>query len=119
MVGQGSWIAIYIARAQRDALAMSGELEPVGCAAPLLAVNALLMGLLALSFAFSRYSSFEQELWYRYGSLGFLVCGVVIPASAIWAGARRSKAAMTALVVWMLYVFLAFVFYAMSSGGGV
>lgn len=41
------------------------RVEGTGCAWALLAVNAVLMGLLATSSVQGSYSSSEQELWYR------------------------------------------------------
>jgi hypothetical protein len=44
--------------------------EGIGCSWALLALNTLFMGLLTASFVQGPYSSSQQELWYRYGSLG-------------------------------------------------
>lgn len=99
----------------------AGELNRVGgigCAWLLLGVNVLLMGLLAISFGQGPYSSGEQELWYRYGSLSFFVAGAVLPAAALFAF-RRSRWAILASTAWMLAVLLAFIWFAMMSGGGV
>jgi hypothetical protein len=57
------------------------RVESIGCAWALLSVNALLMGLLAASFVQGPYSSGEQELWYRYGSLGFFLAWLLCPQS--------------------------------------
>ena len=91
----------------------------MGCATAALALNTVLMGLLALSFGSGPYSSREQEIWYRYGSLGFLLIGAILPAFALALGARRSPALSTALAFWMVAVLFAFIYYAMMSGGGV
>ena len=93
-------------------------MEGFGCAVALLGVNAMLMGLLALSFVQGPYSSLEQELWYRYGSLGFVLLGVVLPASSLFA-ARRFPWIIVASSVWMLVALIGFVWFAMMSGGGV
>ncbi len=90
-----------------------------GCAATLVGINGLLMGLLALAFARGPYSSLEQELWYRYGSLGFVLIGAVLPAVALMLGVRRSQWGLVALVLWMIATLFAFVVYALRSGGGV
>lgn len=84
-----------------------------------LGINALLIGLLAFSFAWGPYSSPQQELWYRYGSIGFLLAGAVLPATALWLGAMRSQRAIVAIIVWMIAVLAACVVYAFLSGGGV
>jgi hypothetical protein len=91
----------------------------IGCVIAVIALNALLMGSLVSVFAFGPYSSLEQELWYRYGSLGFLLFGAILPAVALAFGARRSSTLMLLLISWMLCVLVAFLGYAMMSGGGV
>lgn len=91
----------------------------IGCVIALIALNALLMGLLVSAFAFGQYSSVGQEIWYRYGSLGFLFGGAILPAVALALGARRSQAFMRVLISWMLVALFACCVYAMTSGGGV
>jgi hypothetical protein len=90
----------------------------MGSALAILGTNTVLIGLATASFARGPYSSHEQELWYRYGSLAFFVCGAVLPAIALFAD-RRSRVVIGASIVWMAATFLAFVWYAMMSGGGV
>ena len=90
----------------------------IGCVLILLVVNTVLMGLFALSFALGPYSSWQQELWYRYGSIGFFLAGSVLPAIAVFWG-RRSPAVLLATVSWLLLALLVFIGYAMVSGGGV
>jgi hypothetical protein len=99
--------------------AVTGKPGGTGCVLAMLGLNALLIGLLAFSFSQGPYSSREQEVWYRFGSIGFLVAGVVLPGIALWFGAMRSQLAITALVVWMFAVLMACVVYALFSGGGV
>jgi hypothetical protein len=82
-------------------------------------LNTVLMGLMASSFAIGPYSSWAQELWYRYGSLGFLLCGAILPALALALGARRSRTATNALTVWMIVALFLCFGYAFRSGGGV
>ena len=89
----------------------------MGCAWAVLAVNAVLMGLLASSFVQGPYSSNEQELWYRYGSLGFFLAGAALPAIALFL-ARRSRRIIIASTAWMVAILLAFAWFAMMSGGG-
>jgi hypothetical protein len=92
----------------------------IGCTGALFAINALLIGLFALVFGTYRgFSSFEQELWYRYGSLGFLFAGVGIPFLALALGARRSGAGLMWVSIWMVLVLAGFLFYAAFSSGGV
>jgi hypothetical protein len=91
---------------------------PTGCALAMLAINTVLMGLLTASMTQGPYSSDEQELWYRYGSLGFFVAGSVLPAIALFAG-RRSRWVAVASIAWMAATFLVFLWYAMLSSGGV
>lgn len=90
-----------------------------GCAWLLLGLNALLIGITAFSFSQGPYSSDEQELWYRYGSLSFLLGGVIVPAIALLAFARKSAVAVSVLTAWMAAAFFAFLIYVFYSGGGV
>ena len=78
---------------------MTEKPSGTGCLLVMLGINALLIGLLAFSFSHGPYSSRGQELWYRYGSIGFLVAGAVLPALALWLGALRSRWAIIALTV--------------------
>ena len=94
------------------------RVEGIGCAWALLSVNGLLMGLLAVSFGQGPYSSAEQEFWYRYGSISFFVAGAVLPAVTLFA-VGRSRWVVLASTAWMLAVLLAFLQFAMMSGGGV
>jgi hypothetical protein len=95
----------------------SDAVEGVGCAWALLAINAVLMGLCAVSFVRGPYSSIEQELWYRYGSLGFLLAGAALPAFALFRGRPRWLVYSTA--PWMMISLLGFAGWIMMSGGGV
>ena len=90
-----------------------------GCAVAMAALNCLLMGFVASGFAFGPYSSWEQEVWYRYGSIGFLLCGAILPAVALALGARRFEGANIALTLWMILALCAFLTYGFLSGGGV
>ncbi|HEX7694373.1 MAG TPA: hypothetical protein VF409_07775 [Sphingomonas sp.] len=91
----------------------------IGCVIALIALNALVMGFLVLGFAFGSYSSFGQEVWYRYGSLGFLICGAILPAAVLVLRARRSPGMMLLMISWLFFTLVACVAYAMMSGGGV
>jgi len=93
--------------------------EGFGCAVTVIALNALLMSLLASSFARGPYSSWGQEVWYRYGSLGFLLFGAIFPALALAAGAQRSRRLVIALTAWTLTALFFCFSYALMSGGGV
>jgi fatty acid desaturase len=86
----------------------------------MIAVNTVLMGLVAVSFGSGPYSTAGQELWYRYGSVGFFLGGSVLPAIALFTS-RRSMGLgiITALVVWLLIILFAFAAFVMMSGGGV
>src|SRR5262245_31745655 len=90
-----------------------------GCAWSILCFNALIMGLTALTFSQGPYSSWEQELGYRYYSIGFLLGGAILPAVALLSLARRWTWISAVLAVWMLAVFVAFLGYLMLAGGGV
>ena len=81
--------------------------------------NTVILGLTAVSFNQGPYSSPEQELWYRYGSLGFLLIGVAFPTVALILGARRSRWTTVALTLWMYATLIAFLVYAFYSSGGV
>ena len=94
------------------------RIEGIGCAWALLGLNTVLIGLLTASFVQGPYSSGEQELWYRYGSLGFFLAGVVLPAIALFV-ARRSRWVVIASSAWMLIALFGFVWFGMMSSGGV
>ena len=98
-------------------MTMQGKREPIGCASVLIGLNALLMGPLFLGFSEGPYPSFKQELWYGYGSLGFLLAGAVLPALALFLGVGRSATAMTILVGWMVAMLGACLVYVVVSGG--
>lgn len=95
-----------------------GPGQGIGCAGVVLGVNSLLMGLVAISFNRGPYSSAAQELWYRWGSIGFLVAGSILPAIALSA-LRRSRRAAQICLAWMLVVLAVFLRYAFMSSGGV
>ena len=83
----------------------------------MLAVNVVIIGLLTASMVQGPYSNREQELLYRYGSLGFFIAGAALPAVALFA-VRRSRSVVVASTAWMLAMLLGFVWFgAMSSGG--
>ena len=64
----------------------------VGRAWTMLVVNVVVIGFLTASMVQGPYSSREQELWYRYGSLGLFVAGVILPAvSPLASGDRRVR----------------------------
>lgn len=84
----------------------------------LLVANGLLMGLTVAAFVEGPYSSPEQELWYRYGSIGLFVAGAVLPA-VILRVMRRSKPRILLLIIWMAGVFVIYLWYMAMSGGGV
>ena len=92
--------------------------EGLGCAWTLLGINTVLIGLLTASFVQGPYSSWEQELWYRYGSLSFFAAGVALPAISLFA-ARRLRWVVIATTVWMLVTLVGFVWFGMMSSGGV
>lgn len=81
--------------------------------------NLLAIGFLASAFATGSYSSWEQQAWYRYGSLGFLFFGAIVPAAGMATVARRSPLVTNILMVWMIAVLFACFVYAVMSGGGV
>lgn len=90
----------------------------VGCAWAIVALNAVLMGLVALSFWQGPYSSAGQEHWYRYRSLGYLLGGAILPAIALVAGAGRSAWGTKLLILWAATVLLTFLLYVAASSGG-
>jgi hypothetical protein len=96
----------------------TNRIEGIGCAWALLGINTVLIGLLTASFVQGPYSTNEQELWYRYGSLGFFMAGVVLPAIVLFS-VRRSRWLVIASTAWMLLALLGFVWFGMMSSGGV
>ena len=95
-----------------------GRREGFGCAWLTLSVNAIFIGLLTASFVQGPFNSKEQEVWYRYYSLGFFVAGVVLPTIAMIVFRRNAKVVLPS-TVWMIIVFSCFRGYAMLSGGGI
>jgi hypothetical protein len=85
----------------------------------MLCVNALIMGLTAVSFSRGPYSSWGQELGYRYYSIGFLLVGAILPAIALGSVARRWAWTNALLTAWMFAAFVLFMGYIMQAGGGV
>lgn len=94
-----------------------GSIEGIGCGWMLVAINTALMGLCAASFVRGPFSSFEQELWYRYGSITFLLAGAALPAVILFRGGPRWL--VYATVPWMLTALLSFAAWVMMSGGGI
>jgi hypothetical protein len=85
----------------------------------LVVINAVLMGLFAFSFSHGPYSSFEQELWYRWASVSFFVAGAVLPAGLMFMRPPIARRISAGLNLWLALIFFAFIPYLMSSGGGV
>jgi peptidoglycan/LPS O-acetylase OafA/YrhL len=98
---------------------MPDKQSSAGCLWTMLALNGVLIGLVALSFSQGPYSSDEQEYWYRYKAIGFFIAGVILPALAACFGVSKSQKANVVLTVWMIAVFVAFANYVFVSGGGV
>jgi hypothetical protein len=90
-----------------------------GCAFALIAFNLLVMGLVAFSFTQGPYSSDVQEYWYRYGSLGFMFVGAILPGILLKLYGRQCAFTNQAVVAWELIALLAFFSYLFLSGGGV
>ena len=100
---------------------LAGEAEApagAGCAWAMLSFNAIVMGVVALSFASGPYSSVGQELGYRYGSLAFLTSGALLPAAALIFAPRRTQTMVDALIAWTVMAFFGFAYYVTIAGGG-
>ncbi|MCE7795381.1 hypothetical protein LWE61_02290 [Sphingobium sufflavum] len=104
---------------QSGEVAVAEKPGGIGCVYVMLGINAILIGLLAFSFSHGPYSSREQELWYRYGPLGFLLAGVILPTIAFRFGVLRSQRAVVGLLIWMIATLMACLIYALFSGGGI
>ena len=85
----------------------------------MLGINALIIGYFALSFGLGPYSSGEQELWYRGGSLAFLVLGVLLPGGLVILRPEAARKISVTINVWLLIALFAFFPYLLFSGGGV
>jgi hypothetical protein len=85
----------------------------------LLAINTTVIGLFAVSFARGPYASGEQALWYRSYSLAFLLAGVLLPAGLVFLRPRLTRCLGVAVNIWLIASVLAFMAYALASGGGV
>lgn len=80
----------------------------------------LLMGSFALSTVWGPYSSTEQEFWYRWIPLSFLLAGAVLPGIGLSVSRKPvGLGVITAAIVWLLIALMAFTGFAMMSGGGV
>ncbi len=84
----------------------------------MLVVNGLLMGMTLATFAQGPYASFEQEVWYRYGSIGMFLVGVVMPAFPLFL-LRRSQLALLITTIWTSAALIAYLTFIAMSGGGV
>ena len=91
----------------------------IGCATVFVVVNGLFTGLVALSFGTGPYSSWNQELYYRYASMALFIFGAILPGIMLFVYGRRSAWAAKASVVWMFVVMVGFFSYVLTSGGGV
>lgn len=89
-----------------------------GCAIFLLIANIGFLGLLALALAQGPYSSFEQKVWYRYGTLSLLLAGVVLPGFLLVLKRQSRRGNGTACGL-MGGTFVLAIFYGVMSGGGV
>jgi hypothetical protein len=76
------------------------------------------MGMTLATFAQRPYASFEQEVWYRYGSIGMFLVGVVMPAFALFL-LRRSQLALLITTIWTSAALIAYLTFIAMSGGGV
>lgn len=85
----------------------------------LVAINAVIIGLFTFSFTQGPYSSGEQELWYRWISLAFLVGGVLLPAGLVFLRRQSAKRVSAAVNIWLVTTLFGFLAYLMFSGGGV
>ena len=85
----------------------------------LVAINAVIIGLFTFSFAQGPYSSSEQELWYRWISIAFLIVGVLLPAGLVFLRPQSAKRVGVAINIWLVTTLFAFLVYLMLSGGGV
>ena len=93
------------------------QAEDVGDAWMMLIANVVFIGFFTAGMVQGPYSSREQEVWYRYGSLGFFIAGVVLPAVALFF-VRRSCLVVIFLNAWMFVILLAFLWFAAMSSGG-
>ena len=85
----------------------------------LVAINSVIIGLFTFSFTQGPYSSTEQEIWYRWISIGFLVGGVLLPAGLVFLQSRKAKRVSVAINIWLVATLFGFIVYLMLSGGGV
>ena len=92
---------------------------PAGCSLAIVAINTIAMASLASSFATGPYSSWLQEAWYRYGSLGFLFGGAVLPGIGIITIGRHRYWLSVTLTLWMVVALFLCAGYAFQSGGGI
>lgn len=90
-----------------------------GCATTLGVFNISVIGIITVPLAIRGYASSEQALWYRYGSLAFLLVGALTPMAVLLAYGRRSPRAVVAVTMWMIVALLLWTGWLLNSGGGV
>ncbi|WP_184075041.1 hypothetical protein [Sphingomonas prati] len=97
------------------------EQEPakgVGDVWTMLIVNAIFIGFCVALIEQLPFQSREQEFWYRCGSLGLIMAGVVLPAVAIYT-IRQSRLVVFCLNAWMSAILIGLLGCGMMLSGGV
>jgi hypothetical protein len=95
------------------------QIEGLGCAGTLAAINLMAMGFIAYTFARMFYFDAGQERWYRGGSIAFLVLGALVPICWLLLIIRGYWGSAKAIAAWMFAALLAFTVYVLLSGGGI
>ena len=85
----------------------------------LLGINIVVMGLFTLLFVQGPFSSFEQEVWYRYGSIGFFLIGAAIPLCAVIFARSYVRRHSLATNITLSATTITYLGYLLFSGGGV
>lgn len=92
--------------------------EYVGDAWTMLIANGIVLGFLAAATFTASYSGRGQDIWYRFGFLGLLILGVVLPAAALLI-LRQSRMVIRLSNAWMFAVLIGSLYFGAISSGGV
>jgi hypothetical protein len=98
---------------------VSKQVDGLGCAVTIAAINLAVMGFIAYVFSRMFYFNVGQERWYRGGSLAFLILGALVPICWLVLIRRGYWGSAKAIAAWMFAALLAFMVYVLLSGGGI
>jgi hypothetical protein len=98
---------------------VSQKLDGLGCAGTIATFNVIVMGFIAYIFSMMPYFNVGQELWYRGGSLTFLILGALVPICWRILIKRGYWGSAKPIAAWMFAALITFIGYVLLSGGGI